>query len=191
MRYRSLKILRARRIARKRKNRAIRWMQYFISSIIIGLILMFAATSAEAKNEYLGQNLRDCYAGDITPWVEYRQGGMDYIDRGSSSHEDHEYRVGVNFRFKFGNTCDKKFRKAQEDRYELRHQIELLKICSKYKHVEMGPELELVAKKCRDMKFLKKDDKRERTNDDLFDEIMKQEHKKQMELKETNGLTKE
>jgi len=54
----------------------------------------------------------------------------------------------------------------------------------------MGPELELVAKKCRDMKFLKKDDKRERTNDDLFDAIMKQEHKKQMELKD-NGPTKE
>ena len=191
MKYRTLKILKARRIARKRKNRAIRWMQYFISSIIIGLILMFAATSAEAKNEYLGQNWRDCYAGDITPWVEYRQGGMDYIDRGSSSHEDHEYRVGVNFRFKFGNTCDKKFKKAQEERYELRHQIELLKICRKYRNVEMGPELELVAKKCRDMKFLKKEDKRERTNDNLFDEIMKQEHKKQMELKETNGLTKE
>ena len=186
MRYRSLKILKARRIVREKRNKTTKWMKYFISSIIIGLIVMFAATAAEAKNEYLGQNWRDCHAGEITPWVEYRQGGMDYIDRGSSSHEDHEYRVGVNFRFKFGNTCDKKFRKAQEDRYELRHQIELLKICRKYKHVEMGPELELVAKKCRDMKFLKKDDKRERTNDDLFDAIMKQEHKKQMELK-TNG----
>ena len=191
MRYRSLKILRARRIARKKRNRTTRWMQYFISSIIIGLILMFAATSAEAKNEYLGQNWRDCYAGDITPWVEYRQGGMDYIDRGSSSHEDHEYRVGINFRFKFGNTCDKKFRKAQEDRYELRQQIELLKICRKYRNIEMGPELELVAKKCRDMKFLKKEEKRQRTNDNLFDAIMEQEHKKQMELKDTNGLTKE
>ena len=191
MRYRTLKILRARRLARKKRSRTTRWMQYFISSIIILLLIVFAAASAHAKNEYLGQNWRDCYAGDITPYVEYRQGGMDYIDRGSSSHEDHEYRVGVNFRFKFGNTCDKKFKKAQEERYELRHQIELLKICRKYKHVEMGPELELVAKKCRDMKFLKKEDKRKRTDDDLFDAIMKQEHKKQMELKETNGLTKE
>ena len=191
MRYRTLKILRARRLARKKRSRTTRWMQYFISSIIILLLKVFAAASAHAKNEYLGQNWRDCYAGDITPYVEYRQGGMDYIDRGSSSHEDHEYRVGVNFRFKFGNTCDKKFKKQQEERYELRHQIELLKICRKYKNVEMGPELELVAKKCRDMKFLKKEDKRKRTDDNLFDEIMKQEHKKQMELKETNGLTKE
>ena len=191
MRYQSLKILKARRIARRKRNRATRWMQYFISSIIILLLVVFAVTSAEAKNEYLGQNWRDCYAGDITPYVEYRQGGMDYIDRGSSSHEDHEYRVGVNFRFKFGNTCDKKFKKAQEDRYELRQQIELLKICRKYRNIEMGPELELVAKKCRDMNFLKKEDKRKRTNDNLFDEIMKQEHKKQMQLKDTNGLTKE
>ena len=191
MRYQSLKILKARKIARRKRNRATRWMQYFISSIIILLLVVFAATSAEAKNEYLGQNWRDCYAGDITPYVEYRQGGTEYIDRGSSTHDDHEYRVGVNFRFKFGNTCDKKFKKQQADRYELEQQLELLKICRKYRNVEMGPELELVAKKCRDMKFLKKEEKRKRTDDNLFDEIMKQEHKKQMELKETNGLTKE
>ena len=191
MRYQSLKILKARRIVREKRNKTTKWMKYFISSIIILLIVVFAATSAEAKNEYLGQNWRDCYAGDITPWIEYRKGGMDYIDRGSSSHEDHEYRVGINFRYKFGNTCDKKFKKAQEERYELRHQIELLKICRKYRNVEMGPELELVAKKCRDMNFLKKEDKRQRTDDNLFDAIMEQEHKKQMELKDTNGLTKE
>jgi hypothetical protein len=190
MRYKTLKILRARRSAREKRNKEIRWMKYLVSSLIITLMWLATCSQVLAKNEYLGQNWRDCHAGEITPWVEYRKGGMDYIDRGSSSHEDHEYRVGVNFRFKFGNTCDKKFRKAQEDRYELRHQIELLKICRKYKHVEMGPELELVAKKCRDMKFLKKDDKRKRTDDDLFNEIMKIEHKKQMELKK-NGPIKE
>ena len=54
----------------------------------------------------------------------------------------------------------------------------------------MGPQLELVAKKCRDMKFLKKEDKKKRVEDNLFDEILKIEQKKQMELKE-NGLTKE
>ena len=72
---------------KKKRNRTTRWMHYFISSIIILLLITFAATSAQAKNEYLGQNWRDCYAGDITPYVEYREGGMDYIDRGSSSHE--------------------------------------------------------------------------------------------------------
>ena len=186
MRYRALKILKARRRVREKRNSLIRWMRYLITSLIAILFTLAYCSQAKAKNEYLGQNWRDCYAGDITPYVEYRQGGTEYIDRGSSTHDDHEYRVGVNFRFKFGHTCDKKFKKQQADRYELEQQLELLKICRKYKNVEMGPELELVAKKCRDMKFLKKEEKRQRTNDNLFDEIMKQEHKKQMELK-TNG----
>ena len=166
-------------------------MDYRFTAILIIMLMLLAffGGPAHSKNEYLGDNWRDCNAGDITPYVEYRKGGADYIDRGSSTHEDHEYRVGINFRFKFGNTCDKKFKKQQENRYELRQQIELLKICRKYKSVEMGPELELVAKKCRDMKFLKKEDKRKRTDDDLFDEIMKIEHKKQMELKD-NGPAK-
>ena len=191
MRYQTLRLLRARKLAREKRNKEIKWMKYFISSLIIGVIFLVACVSAQAKNEYLGDNWRDCNAGDITPYVEYRQGGTDYIDRGSSTHEDHEYRVGINFRFKFGNTCDKKFKKQQENRYELNQQIELLKICRKYKSVEMGPELELVAKKCRDMKFLKKEDKKKKVDDNLFDEILKIEQKKQMELKETNGLTKE
>ena len=53
----------------------------------------------------------------------------------------------------------------------------------------MGPELELVAKKCRDIKY-KKIEKRKPTEDNLFDEILKLEQKKQMELKE-NGPAKE
>ena len=168
-------------------------MNYYFTAILIILMCLMALFlgPAYSKNEYLGDNWRDCNAGDITPYVEYRQGGTNYIDRGSSTHEDHEYRVGINFRFKIGNTCNKKFKEAQENRYQLHQQIELLKICRKYKSVEMGPELELVAKKCRDMKFLKKENQRKRTDDNLFDEIMKQEHKKQMELKEINGLTKE
>ena len=41
MRYKALKILRARRSARKRKNRATRWMKYLVSSMIIGLLVLF------------------------------------------------------------------------------------------------------------------------------------------------------
>ena len=187
MRYNSLKILRARRIARKKRSRTTRWMQYFISSIIILLLITFAATSAQAKNEYLGGNWRNCEAGHIEPYLQYSTNDYDYsLPDSGSEYEQEGWDLGVRLRFKFGHTCDKEFRDKQADRYELEQQIELLKICRKYRNVEMGPALELVAKRCRDMKFLKKEDKRERSGDNLFDEIMKQEHKKQMELK-TNG----
>ena len=163
-------------------------MKYLVSSLIITLMWLAACSVAQAKNEYLGDNWRNCESGHIEPYAEIIERDVDYFNN-DSSHDDNEIRAGVRFRFKFGHTCDKKFRKAQEERYELHQQMELLKICRKYKSVEMGPELELVAKKCRDMKFLKKEDKKKKVDDNLFDEILKIEQKKQMELKE-NGPTK-
>ena len=187
MRYKTLKILRARSIARKKRSQAIRWMKYLISSIIIGILYLVACGSAQAKNEYLGGNWRNCEAGHIEPYLQYSTNDYDYSHPDSGNEYEKEgWDLGVRLRFKFGHTCNKEFRKQQSERYDLEQQMELLKICRKYRNVEMGPELELVAKKCRDMKFLKKEEKRKRTDDNLFDAIMEQEHKKQMELK-TNG----
>ena len=187
MRYRTLKILRARRSARKIKEQETKWMKYLVSSLIIILLSLVACSQVFAKNEYLGGNWRNCEAGHIEPYLQYSTNDYDYsLPDSGSEYEQEGWDLGVRLRFKFGHTCDKEFRDKQADRYELEQQIELLKICRKYRNVEMGPALELVAKRCRDMKFLKKEDKRERSGDNLFDEIMKQEHKKQMELK-TNG----
>jgi hypothetical protein len=164
-------------------------MRYFVVTLILGLFFWMLSLPAYSKNEYLGGNWRNCESGHIEPYVEKTERDIDYLDN-DDSRDDDELRYGVRFRFKLGFTCNKKFRKQQEERYELEQQIELLKICRKYKSVEMGPQLELVAKKCRDMKFLKKEDKKKRVEDNLFDEILKIEQKKQMELKE-NGPTKE
>jgi len=162
---------------------------YFVVTLILGLFLWMFSLPAYSKNEYLGGNWRNCESGHIEPYIEKTERDIDYLDN-DDSRDDDELRYGVRFCFKLGFTCNKKFRKQQEERYELEQQIELLKICRKYKSVEMGPQLELVAKKCRDRKFLKKEDKKKRVEDNLFDEILKIEQKKQMELKE-NGPTKE
>ena len=164
-------------------------MKYFVMTLILGLFFWMLSLPAYSKNEYLGGNWRNCESGHVEPYIEKTERDIDYLDN-DDSRDDDELRYGVRFRFKLGFTCNKKFRKQQEERYELEQQIELLKICRKYKSVEMGPQLELVAKKCRDMKFLKKEDKKKRVEDNLFDEILKIEQKKQMELKE-DGSTKE
>ena len=163
-------------------------MRYSVMILIVGLWVWLLSLPAYSKNEYLGGNWRNCESGHIEPYVEKTERDVDYFDS-DNTHDDDELRYGVRFRFKLGFTCNKKFRKQQEERYELEQQIELLKICRKYKTAEMGPELELVAKKCRDITFKKKKE-RERVEDNLFDDILKIEQKKQMELKE-NGPTKE
>ena len=42
MRYQVLKILKARRSAREKRNKSIRWMRYLVSCIIIGLLFLFS-----------------------------------------------------------------------------------------------------------------------------------------------------
>jgi hypothetical protein len=57
---------------KKKKKQETRWMKYLVSSLIITLLWLATCSQVLAKNEYLGQNWRDCHAGEITPWVEYR-----------------------------------------------------------------------------------------------------------------------
>ena len=163
-------------------------MKYFVMTLILGLFLWMLSLPAYAKNEYLGGNWLNCESGHVEPYIEKTERDIDYLDN-DDSRDDDELRYGVRFRFKLGFTCNQKFRKQQEERYELEQQIELLKICRKYKSAEMGPELELVAKKCRDIKY-KQIEKKKKVDDNLFDEILKLEQKKQMELKE-DGSPKE
>ena len=72
MRYRSLKILRVRRLARKRKNKAIRWMKYLISSIIIGLLCLFSVGCKGVKHVLQIEEPTDHTQGDDGGKLKYK-----------------------------------------------------------------------------------------------------------------------
>ena len=72
MRYRNLKILRARRIARKKRNKATRWMKYFISSIIIGLLCLFSMGCSGVKHVLQIEEPTDHTQGDDGGKVKYK-----------------------------------------------------------------------------------------------------------------------
>jgi len=72
MRYRTLKILRARRIARKRKSQETRWMKYLVSSIIIGLLLLFATACDGVKHVLQIEEPTDHTQGDDGGKLKYK-----------------------------------------------------------------------------------------------------------------------
>ena len=72
MRYKTLRLIRARRIARKRKNRATRWMKYLMSSIIIGLLLLFAAGCNGVKHVIQIEEPTDHTQGDDGGKLKYK-----------------------------------------------------------------------------------------------------------------------
>ena len=71
MRYRTLKILRARRSARKR-NRETRWMKYLVSSLIIGFLFLFAVGCNGVKHVISIEEPTDHTSGDDGGKLKYK-----------------------------------------------------------------------------------------------------------------------
>ena len=72
MRYRALKILRARRSARKIRERETRWMKYLISSIVIGLLCLFAVGCNGVKHVIQIEEPTDHTQGDDGGKLKYK-----------------------------------------------------------------------------------------------------------------------
>jgi hypothetical protein len=72
MRYNSLKILRARRNARKIRSRETRWMKYLVSSLIIGLLVLFTMGCNGVKHVLQIEEPTDHTQGDDGGKLKYK-----------------------------------------------------------------------------------------------------------------------
>ena len=72
MRYRALKILRARRSAREKRNKSIRWMKYLVSSLIIGLLFFFTVGCNGVKHVISIEEPTDHTSGDDGGKLKYK-----------------------------------------------------------------------------------------------------------------------
>ena len=72
MRYRALKILRARRNVRKRKSQETRWMKYLVSSLIIGVLVLFTMGCNGVKHVLQIEEPTDHTQGDDGGKLKYK-----------------------------------------------------------------------------------------------------------------------
>ena len=72
MRYNSLKLLRARSLARKKRNKETRWMKYLVSSLIIALLLLFAVGCDGVKHIIQIEEPLDHTQGDDGGKLKYK-----------------------------------------------------------------------------------------------------------------------
>lgn len=141
-----------------------------IKVYVIGFLLitgyLLSANQVYAANEYLNSSSGHCSTGSIEPY-------FDYTIRDSESHSgtyftnngevttlmypngpslSDEWRGGVRFRFNLGSTCNKQFKKHNKELNALRIELELLKLCGRYKNLELGEQFATVREKCKDIK---------------------------------------
>ena len=72
MRYQVLKILKARRSAREKRNSKIKWMKYLISCIIIGLLFLFSVGCDGVKHVLQIEEPTDHTSGDDGGKLKYK-----------------------------------------------------------------------------------------------------------------------
>ena len=72
MRYKILKELRRRRIARKIRARETRWMKYLVSSLIIGLLFFFSVGCDGVKHIIQIEEPLDHTSGDDGGKLKYK-----------------------------------------------------------------------------------------------------------------------
>ena len=72
MRYRILKELRRRKIARKIRQRETRWMKYLVSCIIIGLLFLFTVGCDGVKHVLQIEEPTDHTSGDDGGKLKYK-----------------------------------------------------------------------------------------------------------------------
>ena len=119
------------------------------------MAIAFWVKPAQAANEYL-QGGQHCDPVTLEPYVELNKGddtsGNNYPSSSSnnynSSRDSENLRVGVRLRISLGGTCTKKYRKTMLQNELLRQQLEMLKMCARYKDLELGPEFAEVRQMC-------------------------------------------
>ena len=72
MRYRTLKILKARRSVREKRNKKIKWMKDLVSCIIIGLLFLFSVGCNGVKHVISIEEPTDHTSGDDGGKLKYK-----------------------------------------------------------------------------------------------------------------------
>ena len=136
----------------------------FLFLIVIGFILAGALYSkpAQAANEYLQNGGGHCQSATLSPYVEYNKGSGNSgnADNGGSSgsqfNNSDGVRFGLQLQIPLGSTCTKKYKETMLQNELLKQQLEMLKLCARYKGLELSDEFAEVKRMCDGVK--KKDE---------------------------------
>ena len=126
--------------------------------LILSFILIVSAITSNAKaiNEYLNDYPTHCSKGSWELYTEVDRYDYDQRMNSSSDYFADSGKVGIRFRKEFGSTCTDPYKRMMIENMELKQELELLKLCGRYKELDLGDSFKTVRKKCEDVN--KKDD---------------------------------
>jgi len=140
-------------------------IKIYVITFLLTIGYILSVGQSHAANEYLNNFSGHCSTGSIEPYFDYSlrdsesHSGTYFTNNGevttlmypNGPNVSDEWRGGIRFRFDLGSTCNKQFKKASREINSLRIELELLKLCGRYKNLELGEQFATVREKCKDI----------------------------------------
>ena len=121
-----------------------------LKTLIASIILLTISQSVLARNDYLnGQSWQQCNKGTISTYGNYNQNdntnynGQNYPGRLSDNSSNFggsqgdSQQIGINFTWFLGSNCTDEVQDFMFDSMKINRQLELAKMCQRYKHKEL------------------------------------------------------
>jgi len=123
-----------------------------MKKFLLATVLCLVSTSAFGANEYFQSGSSHCESATLEPYVEWRKNENTGTGTSMSGYDDDSQTFGLRMRIPIGSTCTKEYKQIMITNELLKQQLEMLKLCARYKDLELGEQFAEVREKCKDVK---------------------------------------
>mgnify|MGYP003151898522 CR=1 FL=1 len=132
--------------------------KFFTLSILILILVIFSFKRAFGVNEYLNDYGQHCSKGSIELYSDIRGADDKYTYLDGDGDASNSYRgydddvsgtVGIRWRKELGSSCTEPYKKLMLQNQKLKQELELLKLCGRYKELELGSQFATVREMCK------------------------------------------
>ena len=110
--------------------------------------MILVSPFAFGQNEYLNGG-QHCNNHSLEPYIEYNLQEQLYDNSSNNNSRGDSGRIGMRYNYSFGGTCTSEYKSIMLENEKLKQELEMLKVCSKYKDLELGEQFETVREKCK------------------------------------------
>ena len=134
------------------------WKDYILFAFVISVGVAIFCREAWGINEYLNDYGQHCSSGSIELYSDIRGADDKYTYLDGDGNESNSYRnynddvsgsVGIRWRKELGSSCTDPYKKLMLQNQKLKQELELLKLCGRYKELELGPQFATVREMCK------------------------------------------
>ena len=134
------------------------WKDFLLFAIVISVGVIIFCREALGVNEYLNDYGQHCSEGSIELYSEIRGADDKYTYLDGDGNESNSYRqynddasgsVGIRWRKELGSSCTDPYKRLMMQNQKLKQELELLKLCGRYKELDLGPQFATVREMCK------------------------------------------